>query len=199
MCSSLMKFDDAAETLRLGGVMLLSTDTLPGIHCRADHQEAVLRVAGIKGRDSGKPLLVLAGSVGQALTVCGPLSPAQLKLCQACWPGPFSLILPAGERLAQRVSCGLGTVAVRVPADENLRRLINAVLAPLVSTSVNLQDEEPVRDLSTAWTRFQSLVDGAWGESMDDSSGVMASALVDLCGEEPRILRRGPQDFPGTL
>jgi len=50
-----MKFDDAAEALRRGGVLLLSTDTLPGIHCRADDQQAVLRVAGIKGRDSNKP------------------------------------------------------------------------------------------------------------------------------------------------
>ncbi len=191
-----MAFDDAAEALRRGGVLLLSTDTLPGIHCRADNQEAVLRVAGLKGRDSGKPLLVLAGSLQQALDFCGPLQPSQLAFCQACWPGPFSLILPAGSRLASRVSCGLGTVAIRVPAHKGIRQLINEVGSPLVSTSANMQNEPPVRDLAEAFLKFKNTVDGAFGSQEYSSCAAVASALVDLCGEKPVILRPGPLDIP---
>lgn len=191
-----MKLDDAAVALSHGGVLLLSTDTLPGIHCRADDQDAVMRVACIKGRDSNKPLLVLAGSLEQALKVCGPLSALQLKYCRSCWPGPFSLILPAGERLAERVSCGLGTVAIRVPAEENLRCLISTLGMPLVSTSANLQNEEPMRDLKEAWESFKSKVDGVWTGDPDLPSVPIASALVDLCIEPPKILRSGPLEFP---
>ena len=193
-----MKLDDAAVALRHGGVLLLSTDTLPGIHCRADDQSAVMRVAAIKGRDDGKPLLVLAGSLKQALTVCGPLDSTQLEICNVCWPGPFSLILPAGDLLAERVTCGLGTVAVRVPAEENIRRLICAVKVPLVSTSVNLQDEAPIQDMKKAMDSFQNEVDGVWDNPHDLPSDGIASALVDLCAERPRILRKGPLGFPFT-
>ncbi len=191
-----MKFDDAAGALGRGGVLILSTDTLPGIHCRADNQQAVLKVVGIKGRDAGKPLLLLAGSLQQALSMCGPLAPFQLDHCRACWPGPFSLILPAGDLLAPRVSCGLGTVAIRVPAEENIRRLISAVGVPLVSTSVNLQDEPPIADVNSAWDQFNSLVDGVWTSAREFPAEGVPSALVDLCTEPPRILREGPLVFP---
>ncbi len=191
-----MNLEDAAVALRHGGVLLLSTDTLPGIHCRADDQTAVQRVAGIKGRDHGKPLLVLAGSLKQALTVCGLLDATQLEICNVCWPGPFSLILPAGDLLAERVTCGFGTVAVRVPAEENIRRLICAVQVPLVSTSVNLQDEVPIQDMKIAWDSFHDEVDGVWDNPQDLPSDGIASALVDLCAEQPRILRQGSLKFP---
>ncbi len=191
-----MNFEDAAEALRRGGVLLLSTDTLPGFHCRADDQVAVLRVAGIKGRDTGKPLLVLASSLEQALSVCAPLNPSQQAHCRACWPGPFSLILPVGTLLADRVSCGLGTVAIRVPADESLRNLMAAVGMPLVSTSANLQDEEPMVQIEAACDHFMDHLDGAWDSGSCSPLAGLASALVDLCGEHPQILRKGPLDFP---
>lgn len=193
-----MKLDDAAVALSRGGVLLLSTDTLPGIHCRADDQEAVLRLAGIKGRDLNKPLLVLAGSLQQALDICAPLNSDQLEYCRVCWPGPFSLILPAGNLLAERVTCGLGTVAIRVPAEENIRRLIFAVGIPLVSTSVNMQNEAPIAGMDTAWESFKSRVDGAWRNLPAFPPEGVPSALVDLCGEHPLILRKGPLDFPGA-
>lgn len=196
MNSVWLNSDDAAVVLGRGGVLLLSTDTLPGIHCRADDQAAVLRVAGIKGREPGKPLLVLAGSLEQALQVCAELSPGQLKYCRACWPGPYSLILPAGNLLAGRVSAGLGTVAIRVPGQQNIRRLINLVGSALVSTSVNLAHEEPIRDIKEAFESFKDSVDGAWDGLESSSSEAKASALVDLCGPQPVVLRKGPLEFP---
>ncbi len=98
--------------------------------------------------------------------------------------------------MAPRVTCGLGTVAVRVPAEENLQRLILASEMPLVSTSVNLQDEEPILDMETAWECFNSVVDGVWNSFRPSPVPGIPSALVDLCGPQPRILRKGPLDFP---
>ncbi len=191
---------DTVAALSRGGVLLLATDTLPGFHCRADHQEAVLRVAEIKGRDPGKPLLVLAGSLLQAQSICGPWSTWQKETCEACWPGPFSLILPSGSKLADRVPAGSGTVAIRIPDQEELCRLILEVGVPLVSTSLNRQGETPYLALEEALRDFGSLVDGAWyPEDQLDETGfnVQPSALVDLSGERPEVLREGPVVFPG--
>lgn len=191
-----MTLEDAAAALSRGGVLLMTTDTLPGIHCRADDQKAVMRVAGLKGRDQGKPLLVLAGSLEQALSICGPLNTSQEEFCRSCWPGPFSLILPAGSLLAPRVSCDLGTVAIRIPAEESLRRLMALVGMPLVSTSANIQGEAPLSDMKQAWDCFRNQVDGAWSFPHDFPSEGVASALVDLCGQQPKVLREGPLEFP---
>lgn len=191
-----MNFDEAVAALTCGGVLVLSTDTLPGLHCRADRQDSVLRVAGMKGRDDGKPLLVMAGSLEQGRRVCAPWTDHQESFCRACWPGPFSLILPAAGTLAPRVTCGEGTVAVRVPREPLLRDLILAVGFPLVSTSVNRQGEPPARTLAQARKIFASQVAGCWSGDGQGAPSTRPSALVDLTGNEARVLRDGPEPLP---
>ncbi len=129
--------EDAVRRLVSGGVLLLATDTLPGWHCRADDAAAVGRILAAKGRTHDKPLLVLAGSFDQAREIAGALNAAQTAACRQCWPGPFSLILPAGSQVLPEVTAGRPTLAVRVPAVPALRDLILAVGVPLVSTSAN--------------------------------------------------------------
>ncbi len=198
---SFLETKDTVAALSRGGVLLLGTDTLPGFHCRADDKEAVDRVIGIKGRDPGRPLLVLAGSLMQAQSIGGIWNPWQKEICEGCWPGPFSLILPAAPKLADRVAAGTGTVAIRVPDNKDLCRLILDVGVPLVSTSVNRQGDSPLLVMDEAWRDFGVLVDGAWQPPSWQGRlnlRVQASALVDLCGDRPQILREGPLAFPGV-
>ena len=68
MSVSYVDQENAVRILESGGILLMETDTLPGFHCRADLPEAVERIAALKGRDGGKPLLVLAGSDEQGST-----------------------------------------------------------------------------------------------------------------------------------
>ncbi len=196
MASGRLGFEEAVSILDRGGVLLLPTDTLPGLHCRADRPAGVERVAGLKGRDDGKPLLVLAGSWGQTQGVCGPLTALQERVCRACWPGPFSLILPAGGLLARRVTAGGTTVAVRVPRHPQLQRLILGVGFPLVSTSANLQGQPPCTELEEAMALFGPKVDGCWQPADGPAAGTRPSALVDLSGPAPRVLRPGPLPLP---
>ena len=97
MAGVLLTSEDAVGILETGGVLLMGTDTLPGFHCRADRAEAVDRILELKGREPGKSLLVLAGSAAQAELVTGALDQLQFDYCNRCWPGPFSLILPAAD------------------------------------------------------------------------------------------------------
>jgi L-threonylcarbamoyladenylate synthase len=187
---------DAARRLRAGGVLLLATDTLPGLHARADDPAAVARIFAAKGRDEGKPLLVLAGSQAQARGVTGPWSAAQAAACRRCWPGPFSLILPVGPGIAAAVTAGGGTLAVRVPAWEPLRELLLAVGVPVASTSANLAGTAPAADLAAARALFADAVAGWWdGDGGRPAGPPRPSALVDLTAEPFRVLREGPEPF----
>jgi L-threonylcarbamoyladenylate synthase len=188
----LLAFEDAVGLLKSGGVLLLGTDTLPGFHCRADLPESIARIQALKGRQSGKSMLVLAGSADQAGLVTGTLDERQTAFCRSCWPGPFSLILPATEGV---------TVAVRVPALESLCSLVLAVGFPLVSTSANLSGNSPYPDFEAALAGFSSQVDGAWNprESRVEGAGSMLSgpsALIDVTTWPPVQLRQGPMDPP---
>ncbi len=192
----LSNFEDAAESLRSGGVLLLGTDTLPGLHCRADDPAAVQRIVAAKGRPAGKSLLVLAGSADQARIVTEPWTEAQSAACSACWPGPFSLILPGNEAVASAVTGSGTTLAIRVPRVEALCRLILAVGFPLVSTSANRADSPPLADVATAATEFATEIDGSW--AAEPPSGVISipSAVVDLTVIPFATLRPGPLPFP---
>ena len=187
--------DDAVRSLRSGGVLLLATDTLPGLHCRADDAAAMARIAAIKGRPDGKTLLVLAGDLAQAQQLTGVLSAQQVAACGQCWPGSFSLILPAGPQVDPAVTGGGKTVAIRIPAVPELRALILAVGTPLVSTSANRAGQRPGDSLFAVDQAITRAVDGIWGVDPVGSGPVVPSALVDLTTDPFSVLRPGPLPF----
>jgi len=168
---------------------------LPGLHCRADDAAAIAKIVALKGRDAGKSLLVLAGSFDQARSVLGALNLAQEAACRACWPGPFSLILPAGDGIAKSVTSGRRTLALRVPQRAELRELILELGVTLVSTSVNRAGEPPATSMSIALGQFGGLVDGYWSGRDRSGDSPKASALVDLTCVPFRVLRPGPEAF----
>ena len=173
MADRLLAFDEAVGVLKSGGVLLLGTDTLPGFHCRADLAQSVARIQALKGRVFAKSMLVLAGSVDQVSLVTGSLDSRQSAFCKRCWPGPFSLILPAGGELSRAVNDGGETVAVRVPVLESLCSLVLSVGFPLVSTSANRSGDSPCPEFEAALAGFANMVDGAWKppESPGEAAG----------------------------
>lgn len=195
--------DSAAILARLaaGEVVLMATDTLPGLHARLDRPAALEALGALKGRADEKPFLVLAASMEQAMRLARPLSSATEAFLAACWPGPFTAILPAGKGLPRRVtgrgepgggSGAAGTVAVRVPAWPELRGLLQ-VSGPLVSSSANQAAEQAPGDLPAAMERFRDLA--TW-RALPESSVNKPSALVDLTGSRPRLVRAGPLPLP---
>ena len=188
---------DSLTTVRLaldaGQAVLLNTDTLPGLHARIDRPQGLAAVQQLKGRDASKPLLVLAASVEAAGVLMAPLAAWQEAYLSACWPGPFTLIVTAAaEGLAGAIRASGGTVAVRVPDRSPLLALL-AETGPLASTSANRAGHQPASTLDQARSRFPDLL--SWDDGGGDSSG-SASALVDLTGEGPRVLRPGPLTAP---
>lgn len=188
---------DAVSLLAAGGVLLLPTDTLPGLHARVDRPEAVRRVAAIKGRPGDKPLVVLAGSAAAARTILGPLSERQRRYADLCWPGPFSLVLPAAAGLDRAITAGGTTVAVRVPDRPHLGALLASVPSPLVSTSANRSGEAPALTMEEAVARLGTEVDGVFVPDDPLGDTAAASCLIDLTVWPPRVLRPGPRPAPG--
>lgn len=182
----------AVEVLDRGDVLLLNTDTLPGLHARLDRPGGLAALATLKGRQDGKPLLLLVGSEAEARRLAEPVAGRWDALLAACWPGPFTFVLRSREGLPRAVCSDAGTVAVRVPAREPLQRLL-ARTGPLASTSANLAGQAPAINLDEARRRFADLP--AWDDGASAPDGA-ASALVELLGDGLRVLRPGPRPLP---
>ncbi|MEE4317246.1 MAG: L-threonylcarbamoyladenylate synthase [Erythrobacter sp.] len=128
----------AARILESGGLVAVPTETVYGLAARADSPEAVARIYAAKGRPDFNPLIVHVRDAAQAARYAA-FSPAALALAQAHWPGPLTLVLPrrADAGLAEAVTAGLPTVALRAPAHPAMRALLEAVDFPLAAPSAN--------------------------------------------------------------
>lgn len=189
----LTSLTEAAALLASGGVVLLPTDTVPGLHCRADLTAAVDRVARLKQRASQQPFLLLWASLSQALHFTIDVPERTIDYMNVCWPGPFTLILKAGRQAPRAATAGGNTIAGRVPALPALAQLVASVGSPLVSTSANLAGQPPSFNLDEARSLWGEEVDGVIPETLlsPPSFAGRASALLDLTDWPPRLLREG--------
>lgn len=128
----------AAQLLREGGLVAVPTETVYGLAADATNPEAVARIFAAKGRPGFNPLIVHVPDVAAARTIA-ELSPRAVALADAFWPGPLTMVLPRapGGALADAVSAGLPTVAIRVPAHPVMRKLLVACGCPLAAPSAN--------------------------------------------------------------
>ena len=128
---------EAAALLNAGGIVAVPTETVYGLAARAGDDAAVARIYAAKGRPGFNPLIVHVAGLVQAETLVVVDAVAR-ALIAAFWPGPLTLVLPlrAGAAVADRVTAGLPTLAVRCPAHPVMAALI-AACGPLAAPSAN--------------------------------------------------------------
>lgn len=128
----------AAQHLREGGLAAVPTETVYGLAARADSDDSVAAIYRAKGRPSFNPLIVHVGSLAQA-EVLATFDDRAKALAVAFWPGPLTLVLPLREcaSLADAVTAGLPTVALRCPAHPIMRAVLEQAGVPLAAPSAN--------------------------------------------------------------
>lgn len=184
---------ELAQTLLDGGVVILPTDTIYGLHARATEPGAVAKLFRIKARKDRKPFVVLCDTLARfselGVSVTGP----QREFLASVWPAPLTVILPLTAPIA--ASAGAGSLAIRIPALSGLRGLI-ARTGPLASTSVNRSGEPPMLDLGHLGAAFLKGVAG-----MVDAGRLEGrpSTVLDLTAPVPRVVRQGEFVFSQNL
>jgi L-threonylcarbamoyladenylate synthase len=178
-----------AATLAGGGVVLLPTDTVYGLHALAMDERAVARVAEIKGRTETKPFLVLASAVAQLPLLGISAPPGILSALETIWPAPLTVILPLREPVP--ASRGAATLAVRIPALGWLRELVSRT-GPLLSTSANRSGEPVVGSPSALAPELRDALDGVVDGGVLEGE---PSAILDLTRAEPQFIREGEFSF----
>ncbi|WP_135255530.1 L-threonylcarbamoyladenylate synthase [Thermus caldilimi] len=176
------KVQEAAETLRRGGLVAFPTDTVWGVLARMEDEAACRRIYELKGREEEKPLQVLVADLESALRLAdlGKLREKFLRLAEAFWPGGLTVVVP-GQGIPPWISRD-GSVGLRMPAHEALRELLRRVGGHAAATSLNRSGEPPVR--SEAEARAFAVDYVFPGEAMG-----LASSVVDL--RTGKVLREG--------
>src|SRR3954469_14867734 len=123
---------EAGELLRDGALVAFPTETVYGLGANALDDRAVVKIFAAKERPRFNPLIVHVRDREEAdeLVLFNPLASA---LADAFWPGGLTLVLPRRQPSpwAQLVSAGLPTAAVRSPAHDVARKLVDAAGVPI--------------------------------------------------------------------
>ena len=180
---------EAAAALRRGGLVAFPTETVYGIGAIAFDEGAVRRVYAAKGRPSDNPMIVHIARASDIALLSNTLSPAVVKLADAFWPGPLTMVLEKRDEVPRCVTGGLGTVGVRLPDSPAATGLIRLAGAPVAAPSANLSGrpsptkaEHVIRDLDG---KVDVILAG------EDCRVGIESTVVDMTVSPPMILRPG--------
>lgn len=179
------------DHLRADGLVAYPTETVYGLGGRCS-ERAVERVRELKGRPSGKPLIVLVGSADQISDL--EWSESARELASIFWPGAVTLILsdPGGMFPDGVRDPATGSVAVRVSPNPVASRLLEELGEPLTSTSLNRAGDPPASAGDEAQRVVRALGgDDVWVLDAGALPSSGPSTVVDCTGPEPVVVREG--------
>jgi L-threonylcarbamoyladenylate synthase len=179
------------EHLRAGGLLAYPTETVYGFG-GVPSDDVVSRITTLKGRPSGKPMLMLIPRRETVEHLIWTDEAAQLA--EVFWPGSVTLILSDPEaHFPPGVRGQSGAVAVRVSPHPLVKALVEGLDGPLVSTSANVPGEPPALDADHAMEAARTLGVGEelWvldGGTLPESA---PSTILDCSGAVPVVVRQG--------
>lgn len=188
---------EAVAWVRDGRLLAYPTETVWGLGADAGADRALERLWRWKGRDASEPVAILVESLEDLDPLGFEVGRAAERLAAAFWPGPLTLVLNCGRRFAPGVARADGAVGVRCSAHPLAaaiaRRLRAEGVGPITATSLNASGEEPARTRGAAGAACGTGDEEPRMLDVDqaESGGSEASTVLDVTGDELRVLRSG--------
>lgn len=183
------EIEKAAELLRNGRLVAFPTETVYGLGANALDPVAVQRIFDAKGRPLSSPLIVHVDSIEMARDLALHWPPEAEALARKFWPGPLTIIVPKSPRIPDRVTAGLPSVGLRMPAHPMAQALLRAAGIPLAAPSANrftqLSPTTAAHVRTGLGDRVDLILDGG------PCAVGIESTVISLAAAIPRILRPG--------
>ncbi|VVB58271.1 Threonylcarbamoyl-AMP synthase [Candidatus Anstonella stagnisolia] len=176
-----------ASLIKKGEVVAFPTETVYGLGANALDANAVRKIFLLKGRPADNPIIVHVSSIAM-LQKIAKVDARALTLAKKCWPGPLTIIFEKKGIMPANVTCGLPTVAVRMPANKAALALIRESGVPIAAPSANISG----RPSPTSAMHVLEDFDGKIPLILDGGHTKIGveSTVLSLAGT-PRILRLG--------
>jgi len=195
LSSSDQDLERAAKALAAGALVAFPTETVYGLGGDAFNLSALAKIYEAKNRPRFDPLIIHIAekeALSRLVDVAALSSKAGKRLSilsERLWPGPLTLILPKLKELPALATAGLYTAAVRFPSHPVARKLIKlstgAVAAPSANPFGYLSPSRAEHVIAQLGEKVDFIIDGG------RTTVGIESTVLDLSGENPRILRPG--------
>ena len=178
------------EVLKKGGLIIYPTDTVYGLGCDITNAKAVKKIARIKGIKVDKSnFSFICNDLSHLSDYVKQIDSPTYKLLRRALPGPYTFILP-GSKSLPKVFKKKKTVGIRIPNNNIVRAIVEALGNPIISTSIRDEDDviEYTTDPELIFEKWKHLVDGVIDGGF---GGNLASTIIDLTDSLPKIIREG--------
>lgn len=149
----------AVKALHRGDVIAYPTEAVYGLGCDPFNDEAITKILQLKHRSIEKGFILVAASWEQIEPLVQPIEPATLYHVLETWPGPITWVFPAKPTVPEWIRGKHNSIAVRISDHPIVNALCNAFGKPIISTSANIKDQPPIRDIRTLKMTFGDQID----------------------------------------
>ena len=196
--------NEAVQTLRDGGLVAFPTETVYGLGADAKNPEAIQKIFATKGRPSNHPLIVHLAApdkfdqaeidwVGLLAPWVRDLSEEALRLVNAFWPGPLTLVFKKDKSVLNELTGGQDTVAIRAPAHPIAQELLRRFKGGVVAPSANRFGKVSPTSAADVRSEFEGMLDLMVLDGGDCKVGI-ESTIIDLSSGHKAVLLR-----PGAI
>jgi len=179
----------AISIINSGGIVAFPTETVYGLGADATNESACSKIYKLKSRPNNNPIIVHVASVEEARKI-GEFNELAEILASKLWPGPITLVVKYKESsgICKNVRAGLGTIGLRIPANEIALQLIRQTGKAIAAPSANISNYVSPTEAKHVLEAFGSEVHVLDGGK---STYGLESTIIDVSTARPRLLRFG--------
>jgi len=194
--------NEAVQNLRDGGLVAFPTETVYGLGADARNPEAIKKIFSTKGRPANHPLIVHLAAPDKFdqtqvdwVPLLAPwardLSEDALRLINAFWPGPLTLVFKKDKSVLNELTGGQDTVAIRAPAHPMAQELLRKFKSGVVAPSANRFGKVSPTSAADVRNEFEDILDLMILDGGDCELGIESTIIDMSAGDKAVLLRPG--------
>lgn len=182
----------AVEALREGQLVVYPTDTVYGIGCSIYNKRAIEKMYRLKGKSKFEAMSLICDSIRQASKYVH-ISNYTYRILKRCFPGPFTIILPATREIPKLMLSRRKEIGIRIPESRICSLLVSHLEHPILNTSAGLSEDYIVHGQHAFDNELFNDVDIFLDAG--PLTDAQSSTVVSIVNDELEILREGKGDI----
>lgn len=172
-----------------GGIIIYPTDTMYAIGCHGLKERSIEKICKLKNIDPRKNNLSIICYDLSKISEYAKVDNATFKVMRRNLPGPFTFILNTSNNLP-KIFRNRKEVGIRVPNNNIIREIVNALDAPIMTTTLPIGDDE------IEYITNPELIEEKFGDDADiivdgGIGGIKPSTVINCTNGEFEIIRQG--------
>ncbi len=180
---------EAAEFIKLGGVVAFPTETVYGLGANVFDEAAIAKIFEAKRRPNDNPLIAHVGRREDVKILVKEITESARKFIEAFFPAPLTVVLPKAKSVPLIATANLKTIGVRMPRNDSALEFLKNCETPVVAPSANLSGKPSPTNWQAVFEDLDGRIDCILqGETTEIG---LESTVVDCTGSVPLVLRSG--------